>query len=426
MEYVYENQLLNDDCILEIFDYLSVKDLCSVAQVSQQFKKLAQITFRNKYRKIKLSDHFTSVGKKQLGAFFINFGRYIEHLDISSRIFKFDWTCLTIQTYTIWLIKQNCVGGNNLKSLKMEHFSGIGRNFQSMDKILANLEVLTLRNVALPYSVSQLLCKLPKIRELTVDGCCIKSPIIQYNMTSFNPNLQILRLKCTEEFNTSDVLTYIDVHFPNLVEFVFNLHQYNLINHDNYAEGLINLAKIKSLKKIDINFELHPAKDFMEMLVRNNVQIEHMNIRYCRFNSETINNLCKLHTIRKLGLTRTLGLTGEHLLQLSEQLPYLEIFSAWTQELNISTITEIVYNAKYLLKAEFELSREQIFTPQSFGRLINIIRAQKKKEPFQLLIHNFFGKSTNMLEKELIQNTTYDNLIQIQRYHTFYSSLLFD
>lgn len=426
MQHVIFNQLLNDDCILEIFNHLSVKDLCSVAQVSIQFQKLAQITFRIKYRTFKLSDHFTSISKYKLRALFINFGQFIKHLDITTRVFKYDWNCLTIQTYTIWLIKQNCISGNNLKSLKMEYFSGIGRNFQSFDRILANLEVLVLKNTALPYSVSQLLNKLPNVREFTIDGCFIKYPISQLDIVRFNPNLQKIKLKCTEEFNTTDVLTFIDIHFPNLKEFEFNLHQYNLINHDYYAQGLINLAKIKSIKKLDINFELHSANIFMSTLAENNVQLEYINIRYCKFNNATITDLCKLKTIKKLGLTRTLGLTSEHLIELSEQLPNLEIFSAWTRDLDITTITQVVYNARILSKAEFELPRDQIFTPRSYHRLLNIVREQKKTTPFQLIIHNFFGRSTNMSENELIYNTNHDNLIQIQRYYTLHSSILFD
>lgn len=415
MQHIIFNQLLNDDCILEIFDYLSVKDLCSVAQVSLQFHKLAQITFRIKHRKFKLSDHFKSVSKNKLRALFINFGQFMEHLDITTRVFKYDWTCLTIQTYTTWLIKQNCTRKNKLKTLKMEHFSGIGRNLHSFENLLANLEVIELKYTALPYSVSQLLSKLPKVREFVVEDCFIKFPIPQDAITKFNSNLQILKLKCTEEFYTTDVLTYIHIHFPNLKEFEFSLNQYRLINFEKYTQGLVNLAKIKTLKKLDINFELHTANDFMSTLVENKIQLEYINIRYCKFDIATINDLCKIKTIKKLGLTRTLGLNSEHLIQLSEQLPNLEIFSAWTRGLDISTITQIVYNAKNLQKTEFELSRDTIFTERSFHRLLNIVREQKKVIPLQLIIHNFLGRSVNMLESELLQNSTYNDLIRVQR-----------
>lgn len=426
MQHVVNNQLLNDDCMLEIFEYLNVKDLCTVAQVSLQFEKLAQIMFRIKYRKFKLEDHFTSISKNKLRALFINFGKYMEHLDITTRVFKYDWTCATIQTYTIWLIKQNCTISNRLRILKLDNFSGIGRNFRSLEKILDNLEVLEVKRTALPYSIPQLLSKLPKAKALIVGGCFIKLPISQYATTRFNPNMKVLKLLCLEEFNTTDVLNYIDIHFPNLKEFHLNLSGYLSANHENYTMGLIRLANIKTLKKLHVNHEISPTNIFMRTLAENDVQLEQLNMRYCKFDDETISYLCKIRTIRELGLTRNLGLNNAHLIQLSEQLPNLEILSAWTHGINIPTIIEIMKNTKHLLKAEFELARDQVFTPHNFNKIINIVRMQNKSETFKLYIHNFFGRSTNMSEDELLRNTTYDKLIQIQRFHTVHSSILFD
>lgn len=106
MEYVNDNQLLFDDCVLEIFNYLSVKDLCEVAQVSRQFQRLAQFTFKVKFSDFKLQDHFDSIHLKTLKPLFFNFGQFMKQLEISAAAYPRIRTLDFMETFTMWLIRK--------------------------------------------------------------------------------------------------------------------------------------------------------------------------------------------------------------------------------------------------------------------------------------------------------------------------------
>lgn len=426
MQHIVENQLLNDDCVLHIFKSLTVNDLCSVAQVSKQFQTLAQYTFKMKFNNFKLQEHFEKINISKLKALFIHFGKFIKHLEVSASQYKYDWNLNIMETYTLWLIKQNCPE-NQLRTLKLAYYNRIGRNFKTFRSILTNLEVLEFKCVALPFSICQLLTKLPNVKELTVKDCSPRFPITHFARTIHNPNLQILKLNCSEDFHTIDVLEHVDVHFPSLKELQFRIIPHLPMDRVKYTHGLEKLANVQTLKKLDIDFELNlPIDHFFNKLHENGIELEHFQIRHCVFNSKSINNLCKLKSIKKLALSRNLRLTPAHLIQLAIELPNLEAYSVLMNGVNIPTITEIVQNAKELLKAEFVLIHDEMFTTLSLNRLIDIVIEQKKQELFQLYIHNFFGRPTDENENTLLRNNAQNNHIQIQRHHIVHSSVFFD
>lgn len=426
-EHVINNQLLCDDCVLHIFDYLNVNDLCSVVQVSKQFQHLAQYTFKMKYYNFKADDHFLKIDMKKLKVLFINFGRFMKNLEISSSRYKYDWDLNIMETYTLWLIKQNCAAENQLKSLKLAHYNRIGRNFKTFRSMLNNLEVLELNRIALPFTICQLLGQLPQVRELSVKDCSPRFPLTQFARTAYNPNLQILRLNCSEDFQTMDVLDHINVHFPNLGELQLRIIPHLPLDRAKFANGLEKLAKVKALKRLDIDFELNLSiEPLFNGLIENGVELEHLQVRHCVFDTGSINSLCKIKTIKRLALSRNLRLTPAHLVQLASKLPKLEIFSALMNGVNIPTITDIVNNAKHLVKAEFVLTHDEMFTTNSLDRLVNIVVEQKKQELFQLYIHNFFGRPTNENENTILQNNAHNNWIQVERHHIVHSSVFFD
>lgn len=85
---------MNDNCILYVLENLSLADLCSVAEVSVRLKRLAQYTFRVKYKHELnlnlLADGSNKITMKQARSLFYNFGQYIKSLHVSRKQFEFD------------------------------------------------------------------------------------------------------------------------------------------------------------------------------------------------------------------------------------------------------------------------------------------------------------------------------------------------
>lgn len=426
MEYVNDNQLLFDDCVLEIFNYLSVKDLCEVAQVSRQFQRLAQFTFKIKFSDFKLQDHFDSIHLKTLKPLFFNFGQFMKQLEISAAAYPRIRTLDFMETYTMWLIKQNCRVGNRLKTLKLSNFTRIGSNFPSLNVLFANLEVIELNGISLSYSINQLLSKLPNIREFSVLHCLPRFPIVHKAITTFNPHLKVFKLDCSDIFYPIDSLDQIDIHFPNIEELKFVLLPYNPDEHIKYGIGLKKISKLKLLKKLNIDFESHHITPFIKQLVDNDVQLEILHIQHCEFSTEAVNNLCNIKTLKKLGLSRNFSLPPEHLIQIAIYLPKLEVFSAINYDTTLQIIERIINISKNLIKAEFELNHEDSFTQHSFDRIIGIVQSQNKKEQFQLFIHNYLNRPVNGLENAIMEFNAQNEMVQIQSNDLIGPSILFN
>lgn len=84
---------LNDHCILEVFERLSLADLCNVAEVTVRLRNLSQFLFKLKYRNIDtklLSRNGEKIWMTQARGLFSNFGHLITTLRVSRKDFIFD------------------------------------------------------------------------------------------------------------------------------------------------------------------------------------------------------------------------------------------------------------------------------------------------------------------------------------------------
>ena len=118
---------LNDHCILEMFEFLTLADLCVMAEVSVRLKQLAEYFFRVKYGQFlsmkELMHGTDKIRKKNVRRLFQNFGHLITNLHVSRKWFAFDLpkrNAFKGQRKLLMLIKQ--YGTTNLKTLTLRHF----------------------------------------------------------------------------------------------------------------------------------------------------------------------------------------------------------------------------------------------------------------------------------------------------------------
>lgn len=115
---------LNDNCLLHVYENLSLADLCSMAEVSVRLKQLAQYLFRLKYRNFDMkllttgNDKITMTQARRL---FYNFGHLMISLRVSRKDFVFDQPMnnpFKGQQRLFFLIDKYC----SLDSLTLDHF----------------------------------------------------------------------------------------------------------------------------------------------------------------------------------------------------------------------------------------------------------------------------------------------------------------
>lgn len=85
---IADNELINDDCLLEIFRYLNLKDLTCAVRVSKQFQRIARDAFRIKYRRITINENSHRLDTERLSHIFQDFGHLMEKLIVSTESYK--------------------------------------------------------------------------------------------------------------------------------------------------------------------------------------------------------------------------------------------------------------------------------------------------------------------------------------------------
>lgn len=118
---------LTDHCILEMFEFLPLADLCVMAEVSVRLKQLAEYFFRVKYGRFlsmkQLMQGTEKIKKENVRRLFQNFGHLITDLRISRKWFYFDLpkqNAFKGQRNLLMLINRYCP--TNLKVLTLSHF----------------------------------------------------------------------------------------------------------------------------------------------------------------------------------------------------------------------------------------------------------------------------------------------------------------
>ncbi|XP_055303063.1 uncharacterized protein LOC129568800 [Sitodiplosis mosellana] len=118
---------LNDHCILEVMDFLTITELCAMAEVSVRLKKLSEYFFRVKFGRFFSMEHLLNgtdkIGIKQARRLFQNFGHLITSLHVSRKWFVFDLpyrNAFKGQRQLLTLINEYC--SKNLKTLTLRHF----------------------------------------------------------------------------------------------------------------------------------------------------------------------------------------------------------------------------------------------------------------------------------------------------------------
>lgn len=303
MQYVTENCLLNDDCMLEVFKYFDINDLLTTCRVSLQFQRLANSIFSQKYGEFIIDNRNHTADDKILIQIFKNFGHLMRSIKTPERTYL--WYDRNTQKLIIILIKKYC--SSTLKSLKLKNFASIKRYLILMDNIFLNLEILHLEYVAIPFSILQLIRKLPLINDLKINYCVPILPITATYTPIVNLNLQKLSLKCRDRFYMTNVLNVIHLLFPNLTELKFQIIGTTQESLFTFNKALRNIGMLQYLSLLDIDIECEPIEKLILNLNSNKRQIKHLCIHYCLISSYGIDCLTDFNALEELFIINTIN-----------------------------------------------------------------------------------------------------------------------
>lgn len=385
MQFVKNNSLLNDHCMLEVFKFFNLKDLLIVSEVSIQFEKLARSTFIRKYKHLELSNHLVDNTESKLLKLFKTFGHLIETLQ--TPLFFYPWYKKETQKFIILLIKKYCARKNSrLESLKLNYFGHINRYLCVMNDVFANLKILHLEYVAIPFSTLQLINKLPKINELNISYCIPILPISTMFRPTVNFNLKKLTLRCRNKLLILDVLHVIHELYPNVTELTFLIIGYMAESREEIWDIFKNIGSLKYLTKLDIDVSCEPIEHLISRLHSNGHQLKYLCIRYAKITSKTSQVLAELKSLNELFVTDTINEYPLNILHLVQSMPNIRTISMIDTAITMRELNSIVYIAKNLTKGEFKMANS-IMDENLLQSITHTVENRKNKEPLRLVLH---------------------------------------
>lgn len=420
MNHVVENQLLNDNCIMEIFESLLPADLLSVAQVSIQFNRVARHVFRIKYSDFRIHDHFRALDDTKITQIFRNFGDLMKKLDLIPLFYP--WHSMRLQKRTIELIQKYCMA-ENISELKLSDFSNIDKRLEMLFPMFERLEILELKRVTLSLSTLELLRQLPNAKRVKLIFCLnLYDPNIENIKTeSFvNENLKELILIHYEESYVVSVLSVINTAFPNLEFFTFRglSRGYRIFTRD-----VINIAFLPKLMKLDIDFSYNYVESLLCNMSERNTTLNCLTLSEATISQTAIDALCKIKSISELFILDSFQISEQNILKIVSELSNLKTLSIMTNEISIDTLYNIVAWAKKMTKGEFKISARMKLENRVYDKIHKLTNGRSQN--LKLCIHKECNYNTFQSELYLLNMSEKPNLT-ISRIYNASKSILAD
>lgn len=362
--------ILNDYCWFEIFEKLRIIDWCALRGTCKRLRSIADCCFEKKLKKNFefnaahiLDDQYGMLSLEEGQRFMQNFGQFLTNLVLHLENFVpfgIDFNKI------IEMVSTHCTSLKSLKLVKME-FSD--ETIVKCDRLFSNLDRLVIDKCLddnATFSTCVRHCRqlkeLELIRLFNIEGNCLAQTF---------PHMESLSIKSCDNFNYEFIKEFIvnnvqlkrlkfigsnfitDEVFADMADNLVNLdtlglrtvHFSNLVN-----ENLMQLLKLKQLKKLEINCSLHGINPFLNGLVANN-KMESLHLSSFEITDGTAAILSLMKTLTVLKFTSTPSIDKAVCELLAKSLPALtELHVMECSSTSFDEIQEFLNNSKSVRK----------------------------------------------------------------------------
>lgn len=329
---------LPDECLLEIFKYLEVKDLSTAADACTKFRTIAKDTFVNRCSKM---DERTvdEMDARTLARFLRNFGACMTTfvLNCEKKLFG------SAQRYLKLFCRHCAVAESALNELTINKLSeALLLDFSKpLKRLFRNLKCLTLRECG---DMTNLLSDCAELTELWLSlvlcpgFCDLNFPKLEklfaylYNGVLVFTNddlrrfirshrkLKSIRIPLNRQLETS-IFRDISLNLEHLEEITF-MDEWKLSR--NVAEGnFMQLAQLRFLRKLHLNCSRIPLDRFFKALARAETPIRDLSLECLNLSVNVEQGLSMMTKMECLTFKR-LNLEGGQLVKVVEGMPHLK------------------------------------------------------------------------------------------------------
>lgn len=382
-EQLVEN-ILNDDCLLSIFEDCNLKELTNVVRVSKQFERVAHRAFRRKYKCMHLSDFYYSMNTDMFHKVFIHFGHLIDEFDTISECYP--WYSLFTQVRIISLIGRYCNNEDTpLKILRLNFFSSIDQHLNSLNGVFENLQILILSHVLLPCSIGGILNRLPNAREVVLNYCIPSRNLEQTAIIYQNLNMKKLHLRCRQDLNMLQILSNIDELYPNVTHLLFDILSGK--NAELFGKNIHRIARLKELESLEISMMFMGTACLTTELIKNGIRLKVLRLNHITVTEETMSHIYKLTDLQEFCIFYLCAPDAYDIHNIVTHLGNLKILSVMTEDMTIEKLIKIVSIARNLVHGEFSIHTDSLWNEINYGRMLETVKRQNKGTRLVLTLH---------------------------------------
>lgn len=384
---------LNNDCIWEIFRYVDIETLCTMANVSKQFRAISEQIFQNRYKAKVIDTLSYRNGISTFRRILCKFGPLILSLNVrhgdyenavnADEIAKY---CQNLQFLRLGYEKIDCAATEplftNLKGLMIDSCQFTG-NVSQLFANCARLEYLFFFRCDLKTNQNVLVHHFPNLNILRLDG----KEFSHATFAAFLAKNPKLRCFCVDMLPNDECITSIVDSTPNLEVLEFQGAWIMSEPKNHTKDGLLKLARLTKLRKLVLNTAYNAYTDsvtpLLDAFANAKICMEHLTLKGFKINAQTIQILAKLRAIKTLKLDFIENITESDLMPLANELPSLKKLDITTSVFErmlgqprvkmTSAFIDAIANAKILID-EFAVDGFEIdsIAVQSFFKLKSI------------------------------------------------------
>lgn len=418
---------LNDYCLDEMFGYLDVIDLCSVARVSKRFRQLAAMLFKRKYAKFDFTTLFADrlIVKREARDVLCSFGAMMQSVTIPRQLFQNHDTVGHVEEGLLKDIVKCCGKNLHILILKNFHFTTNVVNALNMfSKSLAflsllacvsvsncvfylpnlsSLRSLTVTNIHNCYALTDVF---PALKYLVLDNVTIRSSLMLEQFIVAHRQLQTLMVINCKGIS-SDVFRSIAKYMVNLDDLRFAVDlQHESESIEQIQNNILHLGELKNLQYFAWYSHFLSIGNLFAKFVTNKIAMKALYFGDGPLDDQTINAIKKMKTLEILGLHRTKGLKNEHLIKIAREMTQLkELSIQWHRKIEppFDVLKDVLFHTKHLMELRIHSGKRYPLTTKLYNEILDIVRKRGNGIKLTIKIYIDSADVQDLIPQQTIQ-----------------------
>lgn len=390
---------LNEECLGNIFSYLSPNDLCAVKETCRQFASLVDRQFQMKYTNNEfvfaptLDQQLTRTAQVVPPKFWSMFGQFIRKLDvhmnngadaaqhwkgICEKCIRLSDLSVRFCDLKLFQPKDFSTQLHQLHGLHIACFFGKDEDYTRIIGYFGNFECLTVQYI----HNNSVRCEFlrhhyPRLKEIVFESIEANEHFDEF--IRMNPQIeQAFIHRCSMDYDRLDAITK---ECSNIASLSIQCDA----SPENYAEKISRLGRFTHLKVLQFNC-LDDSQELITGAIKTLAQecsLETLGLSGGRLDMDMCRALCKLKKLKTLKLVQFEDVTANLLKKLVSDLKLMHLHIIWCDDVKYKDVAVAIKNSHTLKSLTIELSEDSVLDSKCFSQLVNARMASAADFPLE-------------------------------------------